>query len=118
MLKKVNRLKKKYQFNYVYKNGAHFSSKSLVLYTQTSKTKNIKVGFAVTKKIGDAYKRNLVKRRLREIVYKQIPSFKQHYNIIVVAKEIAFSTDFKTLEFELIELFKKADLFNINEKDI
>ncbi|MBP3581444.1 MAG: ribonuclease P protein component [Clostridia bacterium] len=43
MLKKDNRLKKRYQFNYVYKSGEHFSGKALVLYLTPSRTKSIKV---------------------------------------------------------------------------
>ncbi len=114
MLKRVNRLKKRYQFNYVYKAGEHFSGKAMVLYTTPSKTKNIKVGFAVTKKIGHATKRNLVRRRLREIVKKQLPNLKQNYNIIVVAKEGITEFGFSFLENEFVSLIKKAEL-NKNE---
>lgn len=112
MLKKANRLKKRYQFNYVYKQGSHFFGKALVLYTTPSKTKNIKVGFAVTKKIGHATKRNLIKRRLREIVYKKIDSLKQNHNIIVVAKENIFDFSFAELESDFTKLITKADLLN------
>lgn len=112
MLKKVNRLKKRYQFNYVYKQGSHFFGKALVLYVTTSKTKNIKVGFAVTKKIGHATKRNLIKRRLREIVYSKIDNLKQNYNIIVVAKENIFNFSFAELENDFTKLIVKADLLN------
>ena len=112
MLKRVNRLKKRYQFNYVYKSGEHFSSEHLVLYVSSSKTKSIKVGFAVTKKIGHAVVRNKIRRRLREIVQKQLINLKQNYNIIIVAKENISAASFETLSFELNKLLKKAKLFN------
>ncbi len=115
MLKKVNRLKKRYQFNYVYKAGSHFYGSHLILYVTPSKTKNIKVGFAVTKKIGHAVKRNLVKRRLREIVYFEISKLKQNYNIIVVAKDSALQASFTDLQSDFHKLITKADLIN-NEK--
>lgn len=117
MLKRVNRLKKRYQFNYVYKAGEHFSGRAMVLYKTSSKTKDIKVGFAVTKKIGHATKRNLVRRRLREIVKKQLPNLKQNYNIIVVAKESITDFDFSYLEKEFVGLLEKADLFK-DEKSV
>ena len=110
MLSRVNRLRKRYQFNYIYKNGTHFSSSALVLYVTPSKTKSIKVGFAVTKKIGKAVQRNAVRRRLREIVQKQLPNLKQNYNIIVVAKEGITDFDFAYLESEFVGLVKKAEL--------
>lgn len=117
MLKKANRLKKRYQFNYVYKAGEHFSGKAVVLYATTSKTKSIKVGFAVTKKIGHAVKRNLIKRRLREIVRKQLSNLKQNYNIIVVARDSIEQYDYSFLETEIISLLKKASLYK-DEKSI
>lgn len=114
MLKKANRLKKRYQFNYVYRAGEHFSSKAITLYVSPSKTKDIKVGFAVTKKIGHATMRNLIKRRLREIVYAEIPNLKQQYNIIVVAREGISEFTFFELSCEFHKLILKAGL--VNEK--
>lgn len=112
MLKRINRLKKRYQFNYVYKSGEHFSGEHMVLYVVSSKTKNIKVGLAVTKKIGKAVVRNRVRRQLREIIKKQVPNLKQNYNIIVVARENITSTSFETLTNEFLKLIKKANLTN------
>lgn len=116
MLKKNNRLKKRYQYNYVYKAGAHFSEKNVTIYLATSKTKDIKVGFAVTKKIGKAHTRNLVRRRLREIVYREIPLIKQNYNMIVVAKPGIENASFACITQEIQSILKKAQMYN--EKNI
>ena len=96
MLKRINRLKKRYQFNYVYKSGEHFSGEHIVLYVASSKTKNIKVGLAVTKKVGHAVVRNKVRRRLREIIKKQVPNLKQNNNIIVVARDNITEASFES----------------------
>lgn len=117
MLKQVNRLKKRYQFNYVYKAGSHLSSKHVVIYFTSSKTKDIKVGFAVTKKIGKAHIRNLIRRRLREIMQKQIPALKQNHNLIVVAKDQIAGATFAELESEIVSLLVKANLYK-DEKNI
>ena len=116
MLKRINRLKKRYQFNYVYKSGEHFSGEHMVLYVVSSKTKNIKVGLAVTKKIGKAVVRNRVRRQLREIIKKQVPALKQNNNIIVVARENITEASFEKLSNEFSRLIKKANL--INEESI
>ena len=116
MLKRINRLKKRYQFNYVYKSGEHFSGEHMVLYLVSSKTKNIKVGLAVTKKVGKAVVRNRVRRQLREIIKKQVPSLKQNYNLIVVARDNITSASFENLTNEFLKLIKKANL--INEENI
>lgn len=112
MLKKVNRLKKRYQFNYVYKQGSHFFGKTMILYTSSSKTKNIKVGFAVSKKIGHAFKRNLIRRRLREVVYSEIPHLKQNCNIIIVARDSIENFSFADIKDDFKKLVVKADLLN------
>ena len=112
MLKRVNRLKKRYQFNYVYKQGSHFFGKTMTIFVSTSKTKNIKVGFAVSKKIGYAFKRNLIKRRLREIVYSEINNLKQNYNLIVVAKDNIENFSFDEIKNDFKKLIVKADLLN------
>ena len=116
MLKRINRLKKRYQFNYVYKSGEHFSGEHIVLYVVSSKTKNIKVGLAVTKKVGHAVVRNRIRRRLREIIKAKISTLKQSYNIIVVARDNISSASFETLTNEFSKLLKKANL--INEENI
>ena len=116
MLKRINRLKKRYQFNYVYKSGEHYSGEHIVLYVASSKTKNIKVGLAVTKKVGHAVVRNKVRRRLREIIKKQVPILKQNNNIIVVARDNITEASFEKLSNEFLKLLKKANL--INEESI
>ena len=116
MLKRINRLKKRYQFNYVYKSGEHYSGEHIVLYVASSKTKNIKVGLAVTKKVGHAVVRNKVRRRLREIIKKQVPNLKQNNNIIIVARDNINEASFEKLSNEFLKLIKKANL--INEESI
>jgi len=118
MLKKINRLRKRYQYQYIYKSGTYISSKAVALHYTTSKTKNIKVGFAVTKKIGHAVVRNKIRRRLREILRKCLPNLKQNYNIIIVAKEQILDTDFNMLENQIVNLLKKANLIENDENNI
>ena len=115
MLKRINRLKKRYQFNYVYKSGEHFSGEHIVLYTATSKTKNIKIGLAVTKKVGHAVVRNKIRRRLREIIKKELPNLKQNYNIIIIARDNVTEASFEQLSLELNKLIKKANLIKDEE---
>lgn len=117
MLNKINRLKKRYQFSYVYKYGEHVSGNYIVLYFTTSKTKTIKVGFAVTKKVGHAVVRNKIRRRLREIVKNQLQNLMQNYNIIVVAKDNITNARFDELVNEFNKLTKKAQLIK-NEESI
>ena len=117
MLKKVNRLKKHYQYAYVYRAGHRVSGKCVSIFACTSKTKNIKIGFSVTKKVGKAVKRNKARRRLREIIKKQLPNLKQNYNIIIVAKDNILDFSFKEIEMDIAYLLNKLQLV-IDEKSI
>ena len=116
MLKRVNRLRKRYQFNYIYKSGTRFPGKTVVLFVSPSKTKAIKVGFAVSKKIGSAVTRNKVRRRLREVVFSEILSLKQNYNIIVMARDNILDFSFLDIAADFDKLAIKAGLKN--EKSI
>lgn len=117
MLRRENRLKKKYQYNYVYKHAKYYSGKCMTLYVLPSKTSNIKVGFAVSKKVGGAVVRNQTRRRLREIVRKHIPTLKQSYNIIVLAKENISQTKFAEQEADFESLINKAELVDYEKSN-
>ena len=118
MLNRNNRLRKRYQYKYIYKSGKFLSEKAVTLHFVSSKTKFVKIGFAVTKKIGHAIKRNLVRRRLREIMRKHLPNIKENFNIIIVAKEQILDTEFLSLEKQIFNLLKRADLIKNDEKNI
>ncbi|MCK5106919.1 MAG: ribonuclease P protein component, partial [Elusimicrobiales bacterium] len=73
------RIKRRKLFDFIFKNGKKTATKNLVMwysifneYNQkdfledNSNSKNIKLGLVVSKKLGNAVKRNKIKRLLRE----------------------------------------------------
>lgn len=103
-----HRLKKNNKFSYIYKKGERFFTENFTLFVVKSKYESYKIGFSISKKLGKANKRNLLKRRMKEItrIYIQIPSF---CNCVVLAKENATSLNFEELKNELIKLFGKYE---------
>ena len=115
-MKKENTLKKRKQFNWTFKNGKQAYEKDLVLvYTQT-KSKNYKVGFSVTKKVGKAVVRNKVRRRLKAIVTTLQNQIAEKYTLIFVAKPSAADCLFCDLEVQVKSLLKKTNLLKNYEE--
>lgn len=107
-MKTENRLKKRKQFNWIFKNGKSVYSKDLVLVYTQSKTKACKVGFSVTKKVGKAVVRNKVKRRLKAIVSKHMATISNNFMMIFVAKPSIVDVPFLEVESQVLFLLKKA----------
>lgn len=103
-----HRLRKNSQFNFIYKKGERTHTDNFTLFVVKSKFESYKIGFSINKKIGKANKRNLLKRRLKEIVrnFVDIPKF---CNFVVMAKENSVNLSFDQLKSEMIRLFKKYE---------
>ena len=102
-----HRLKKNKQFNYIYKKGERYHTKNFKLFVIKSKFKNYKIGYSISKKEGKANKRNLLKRRLKEVVrLNHLP--KEFNNYILQARMGACFLDYKDIEKQLLELFQKV----------
>ena len=86
MLAKKNRLRKKKEFNFIYKKGEVFYSKFLALYKANTKLKEKKIGFSVSNKVGNSVVRHKVKRKLSEVVRLNINLLPLN-NYIFVAKQ-------------------------------
>lgn len=102
MLAKENRLKKKKDFELVFKNGRILKSKNVFLKYLSSEVKERKVGFIVSKKVSKkAVERNKIKRRLREIIRKNKKSIKENISIIIIALPSLKNVSFKEMEIEV-----------------
>ncbi len=77
-----------------------------------NKNKNLlNISFVTKKKIGNAVKRNKIKRRLRNImndVYKKI-SINLNYSYLVIAKPTMLNNEFKMIKETLIQEFIKIN---------
>lgn len=117
MLKKHNRLKKRKEFNYIYSNGTSIGSKFLVLlYTHTPK-QPVRVGFSVSKKIGNAVFRNKVKRRLSSTLYPLIKEIKDAHTYVFVARKGIENATMQDLENSIKFLLKKANALQVKNGD-
>ena len=72
ILRREYSLRRNKEFRYVYRRGKSVSDKYFVLIYVNTKTPHLKVGFSVSKKLGNAVSRNLIKRRMKEAFFSMI----------------------------------------------
>lgn len=102
MLARQNRLVKADDFRSTMKSGRKVGSDHLVIYLNRDEDQpHTRFGFVVAKTVGGAVKRNLVKRRMREISRELLEAFGSGFSVVVRALPGAAEADFKTLQNEL-----------------
>ena len=100
------RLKKNRAFQYVYRRGHSAACRDLVMLF--ARGRELKVGFSVSKKVGNAVIRNKVKRRLRECFRPYLGDVKTGLYVIVARPSAAKAT-FQSLQKDVRYLLKKQD---------
>ena len=88
--------------------GRAWSGKLLVLVARPNSLETSRVGLSVSKRVGKAVVRNLVKRRLREAVRRL--DLREGWDILLIARKGAGDTDFHTLQRSLKSLCARARL--------
>lgn len=113
MLKKNNRLKKRKEFNYVYKKGESVSSTSFYIHFTKTWRKTPQIGISVSKQVGNSVVRSRVKRIISEACRLNIEKF-SNKNYVITAKIAACDKTSAQIEQELLRTLKKAGLLNLD----
>jgi len=97
-------LTRKKDFERIYAQGRRFFTSDYVICYLQNDSETDRFGFTVSKKIGNAVRRNKVKRRLREVVRNSLVSGSgQSFDIILIARKGIENTPYK----ELLEAYRK-----------
>lgn len=100
-------LTEKQHFNKVYNSNKKWHTAYFVLFFKDSETK--RVGFSVSKKVGNAVCRNLIKRRLRSL-YRQSESNTINGDMILLAKQGIDKASYNVLQSQYLHALSKLKL--------
>lgn len=121
---KKRKLRKNVEFRTVYRRGRSFPNNLLVLYVYKNNRNRLqdgeiynKVGISVSKKVGKSVVRSRVKRLIKESYRLNNASLKSGYDFVFVARTALRDKNYRDVENAMINLFKRAGLYN-NEENI
>ena len=111
MKSKIVALSKNEEFKKLLKKKK-LSNKYVTIFFGNLKNKNNKklnISFVTKKKIGNAVKRNKIKRRLRNIMNDAVKeiSLKYHYSYLVIAKSTMLNSEFNNIKETLFQEFER-----------
>jgi ribonuclease P protein component len=107
-LRRDLRLRRRADFDAVFKSGRIWADHLLVLRALPNNLDHNRYGFVTSKKLGGAVVRNRTRRRLREIA-RETPA-KDGYDVVLSAKSVAASAEFAALRESVARLFVKGGL--------
>ena len=114
-MKHSDSLRRKKEFRYTYRAGKSCSGRLLALVYAKNRINDVKIGFSVSKKIGNAVVRNRVKRRMREAVTPLIPRIKGGMNMIFIAREPMIEAPFLSIRENMTAQLVRAGLWKAEE---
>ncbi|MFC4768471.1 ribonuclease P protein component [Effusibacillus consociatus] len=107
-MEKTHRLKDNRDFRKVFKKGKSFANRYLVLYHAPNQLGHYRVGFSVSKKVGNAVVRNKVKRYLREAIRAEHLDPSLSVDFVIIARPSAAGLDFDGFRTNLVHLLLKT----------
>lgn len=120
-MNKKYRLRKRQDFNKVYRRGKSFANRELIMYVMENyQNEKIRVGISISKKVGNAVTRNRIKRIIKDIFLNKINenNLRQHIDIIIVARNPTSDMNYLQFNRSIDDLLRKSKLLNKKNKQL
>lgn len=106
------RLRRSADFKLVRGQGHSWVHPLLVLYARPNDSSHIRVGFSVSKRVGNAVARNRVKRLLRVAVRARLPELSPDRDLLFIARAPIARADFAAVLAAVTQLLERCGLYN------
>lgn len=108
---KIYRLRNNMEFKKVYNGGKNYWNRNLILYVRKNNMISSRVGYSITKKIGNSVVRNKVRRRMKEIYRLNFNNIKEGYDLIFIPKKNIVDISYKELESAMLHIMKLSKVY-------
>lgn len=105
---KYLRLKKRAEFGQVFKRGRTYGDRFLVLFVLSGRGPHPRVGFATQRTVGNAVKRNRVRRRLRALYQEYAELVDPCGDLILLGKKSMLDAPWTDLEKSMRRVLRQA----------
>lgn len=115
-MRKAYRIKKEKEFQYVFHHGKSVANRQLVLYVYPKPEQvHFRVGLSVGKKIGNAVKRNQVKRYLRQALLELEPAIRPDLDFLLIARPDIKTKNFHQVKSSVVHVMNLANILDLEE---
>ncbi len=113
MLPATNRLKQEKDFSLLARSKKSAFSKVVSMKMRENTLPHSRFGVVIGLKVHKkAVKRNLLRRRIREILRKHLSEIKPGYDVMIMTQTRALELDFSELEAQVLSCLKKLQLIS------
>lgn len=107
-MNKMYRLKDNRDFGRVFKEGKSFANRFMVVYHAPNQLDHYRIGFSVSKKVGNAVTRNRVKRLMKEAFRLEMPDTSLAVDFVLIARPNVADLSFDEVRKNLVHLLIKT----------
>jgi len=100
------KVRKRQHYQAIYQEGRRLHSRNFVIVLRENSEGTVRFGITVGKKVGNAVKRNRIKRLLREYFRLNRDAFRGSTDIVIIARKDISSLNYRDVSLELNAVLK------------
>ncbi len=101
------------EFKKVYSLGNNYWNRNLILYVRKNEINFTRIGYSITKKIGNAVVRNKIRRRMKEIIRLNYNDLLEGYDLVLIPKRNVVDITYEELENAILHILQISKLLKI-----